>query len=274
MAKTAPPPDPYTVDVVAIAARAHERDRYLAALLGPRPIRRDLIALAAFAGEVGRIPAFVTEPMMGRIRLQWWRERLEQRNSGGHPIAAALIDTMARHDLAAAPLMELIDAHEDSLADHPFADLQVVLGYVDRIDGTLFNYAGRIAGITTEPMFTRDCGRAYGLARLIVETPATLAHGRNLLPINEITQPVELNTWVQLPVLQTLSTQSRQHLTAVRAQMPNVARRYRAPFCPIALVEPYLKALQSYAVTPVSTYEINPLRRVWRLWNCRLTGVV
>ena len=77
MTEATPTPDPTTVDVVTIAARAHERDRYLAALLGPRPIRRDLIALAAFAGEVGRIPAFVTEPMMGRIRLQWWRERLE-----------------------------------------------------------------------------------------------------------------------------------------------------------------------------------------------------
>lgn len=274
MTEAVPAPDPTTVDVVAIAARAHERDRYLAALLGPRPIRRDLIALAAFAGEVGRIPAFVTEPMMGRIRLQWWRERLEQRASGGHPVAGALIETMTRHKLAAAPLIGLIEAHEDSLDDRPFADLDAVLRYVDQIDGTLFNTMGQIAGSVGHQDLATTCGRAYGLARLIIEAPASLAHGRALLPMDQMRPESEFTLKTQLPVLRTLSTHARQHLDTARAQMPHLPRSLRAPFCPVALVEPYLEALQTYEVAPISTYEINPLRRVWRLWNCRLTGAI
>ena len=274
MTEATPTPDPTTVDVVTIAARAHERDRYLAALLGPRPIRRDLIALAAFAGEVGRIPAFVTEPMMGRIRLQWWRERLEQRTSGGHPVAAAVVDTIARHDLAIGPLTALIDAHEDSLDNRPFVDLDAVLRYIDQIDGTLFNAMGQIVGSVDHQDLATNCGRAYGLARLIVEAPASLAHGRALLPMDQMRPETEFTLKTQLPVLRTLSTHALHYLDIARAQIPDLPRSLRAPFCPVALVEPYLEALQNYEVAPISTYEINPLRRVWRLWNCRWTGAV
>ena len=61
-------------DVIRLAARAYERDRYLAALLSPAARRDDLLVLAAFAGDVGRIASSVSEPMMGAIRLQWWRD--------------------------------------------------------------------------------------------------------------------------------------------------------------------------------------------------------
>ena len=80
-------------DVVRTAARAFERDRYLAALLSPRGVREDLLALAAFAGELARIPAFVSEPMVGEIRLQWWRDAIRaglkdgSGEGGGHPIS-------------------------------------------------------------------------------------------------------------------------------------------------------------------------------------------
>ena len=46
-------------EAVRAAARSLDRDRYLAALLSPRSARSDLIALAAFMGEVARIPLTV-----------------------------------------------------------------------------------------------------------------------------------------------------------------------------------------------------------------------
>jgi hypothetical protein len=53
-------------DAVAAAARLGEFDRYLAALLAPPSARADLLALAAFASEVARVPFIVTgEPAIG-----------------------------------------------------------------------------------------------------------------------------------------------------------------------------------------------------------------
>ena len=99
-ASTAAPPRLDAGEVVRIAARAFERDRYLAALLAPRTLRDDLIAIAAFAGEIGRIPTMVSEPMIGRIRLQWWRDVIDAGDRAtGNPVADALNTSTARHTL-------------------------------------------------------------------------------------------------------------------------------------------------------------------------------
>ncbi len=257
-------------DVVAIAARAFERDRYLAALLAPRELRADLVALAAFAGEVGRIPAFVTEPMMGRIRLQWWRERLQERTSGGHPVAAALIGIMSRHQLPAELLIGLIEAHEDSLADRPFGDEAALLHYVDRIDGSLCQLAALITGVAATGELTRDGGRAYGLARVLLEAPATRAHGRLLLPsatADEAGSELLANA-------RHAGSLARRHLAAIRGPLRQMPRRNRFPFLSVALVEPYLEASEMDRPQSASVVEINPMQRVWRLWRCHWTGRV
>ncbi len=261
-------------DVVRIVARAHERDRYLAALLSPANTRADLIALAAFAGEVGRIALYVREPMMGRIRLQWWRERLESGTSGGHPVAAAVIAAASRRDLPAARLTGLIAAHEDGLDDRPFADEAALLAHVDRIDGALFELAAKICGIATPSGFILDAGRAYGLARIGFETPAALAHGRLLLP--GLAAGLAEPPWLQqiVPAIVAVSTSARQYLLACSAALGQLSRGSRSPFLPLALVEPYLHALELATSRPAAAMEIAPLQCAWRLLRCRWTGKV
>ncbi len=263
-----------STDVVAIAARAHERDRYLAALLSPREIRIDLIALAAFAGEVGRIPAFVTEPMMGRIRLQWWQDRFRERTSGGHPVAAAILDTINRHALPVDRLIGLIEAHEDSLDDCPFGDEAALLDYIDRIDGTLFELAARITGNAAPAELAFNGGRAYGLARLLTEMPATLAHGRLLFPSAHMRAAVNAKSDDIQVITRDFGGLARRHLAAIPRQMQQVSRRHRSAFLPLALVEPYLDALEHVRSQSMAAIEINPLHRVWRLWRCHRAGRV
>ena len=88
-------------------ARAHDFDRYLAALLAPRDVRDDLIALAATVGEIARVPATVKEPMMGEIRLTWWRDWLAKplaEGLSGNPVADAMRRAIARHTKRAGRL--------------------------------------------------------------------------------------------------------------------------------------------------------------------------
>ena len=63
-------------DTVRRIARSGDPDRALAALFAPRETRADLLALYAFNVELARIAEQVTEPELGAIRLQWWREAL------------------------------------------------------------------------------------------------------------------------------------------------------------------------------------------------------
>ena len=69
-------------DTVRRIARSGDPDRTLAALFAPRGCRADLFALYAFNVELARIAEQVSEPSLGAIRLQWWREALDRAADG------------------------------------------------------------------------------------------------------------------------------------------------------------------------------------------------
>ena len=54
------------LEAVRASARLNAPDRYYAALFAPAAVRDDLIALAAFCGEIARIGRQVSEPVDGR----------------------------------------------------------------------------------------------------------------------------------------------------------------------------------------------------------------
>jgi phytoene synthase len=160
----------YVLDEV----READRGRFLAALFAPEPQRRGLLALLAFDHELARTRTVTREPMLARIRLEWWREAVAEAAGGGkpraQPIVESLSETVRRHGLPPQRLLDLIDAREEEiqgaldvvLAGHALADLQLgVLGVTDAA--------------------TRQAARAVGAAWLMGEGPersALLAEAR------------------------------------------------------------------------------------------------
>jgi len=70
-----------------------DRARYLSVLTAPRSVRMALLTLLAFDLEIAKIPKMVSEPMIGRIRLQWWLDEMNKITNGqstAHPIAEHL----------------------------------------------------------------------------------------------------------------------------------------------------------------------------------------
>lgn len=112
-------PDP---EVIALAKSL--RGPYLAALSAPAQRRAGLLSVWAFEAELARIPQTVSEPMMGRIRLQWWLDALPAIAGGrapSHPVAHALAplapDLGALGALAESHNFDLTDASAD-VAEH------------------------------------------------------------------------------------------------------------------------------------------------------------
>jgi phytoene synthase len=125
----------YVLDEV----RQADRDRFLAALFAPEPQRRGLLALLALDHELARTRSVTREPMLARIRLQWWRDAVAEAAGEGRPraqpIVESLSETVRRHALPAARLIDLIDAREEEVdgaldvvrAGHALADLQLAV---------------------------------------------------------------------------------------------------------------------------------------------------
>ena len=281
-------------DVVRIAARAFERDRYLAALLAPRAARDGLIALAAFAGEIGRVPAAVSEPMVGEMRLQWFRDSIDNFSSGktsctGHPIIDALGRALLRHRLPAELLHAVIDAQSERLQDQPFADFAALTANLNKCEGGLFRLA---QAVLASPDASPDAGydspllaaaaEAYGLARVLIEAPADLAQGRLLFP-RDMTQahgltpgdaPAAGTTEAWRSLSRVLGKHASARYAAFAEGFHRAPRHVRTATLPAALVRPYLRASERADIAAMAVCDIGPLTRVWRLWLTHVTGRV
>jgi phytoene synthase len=98
-----------------------DEDRWLATRYAPPASRERLVAIYLFNQELQRT-LHAKEPMLGKIRLQWWRETLEQVGGKGalrrHDLAEELARvTKDRPDLI-APMNDLIDRFDDIIDDH------------------------------------------------------------------------------------------------------------------------------------------------------------
>ncbi len=186
-------------EIIAVARR-WEIDRTIAASLAPKAVRLDLITLAAFSAELFRIADQVRDPVLGEIRVQWWRDALlgRERDAGGrtenrtgnrtgHPVADAFTAVMKRHQLPHDVVSGLLDAHAHRLyADPPVDDAALDLE-LDLIEGGIFRCAARILGgddaADAARAVVRHGGRAYGLMRIGATLGAHLARGREPLPV-------------------------------------------------------------------------------------------
>ena len=135
--------DRYVLDSV----RETERDRFLGTLFAREPERRALLSLLAFEHELARTPLVTSEPMLARIRLQWWREAVAEAAKAAtgegkppaQPLVESLSETIRRHKLDPGALAAVIDARETAVdgaldtarAAGSFADLQLAVLGVD-----------------------------------------------------------------------------------------------------------------------------------------------
>jgi phytoene/squalene synthetase len=129
----------YVLDEV----RRADRDRFLAVLFAPEPERRALLALLAFDHELARTRSVAREPMLARIRLQWWRDAVEEAARDGkpraQPIVESLSETVRGRRLPVQRFLDLIDAREEEVegpldvlrAGQALADLQLAVLGVD-----------------------------------------------------------------------------------------------------------------------------------------------
>jgi phytoene synthase len=76
--------------VIADLVRSADRERWLAVQYAPAAVRPALLALQALDLELAKVVDTTTEPMLGEIRLAWWRERLEGLDKGQVPAQPVL----------------------------------------------------------------------------------------------------------------------------------------------------------------------------------------
>jgi len=164
------PPDG-AADLDSLVRRA-DPDRWLASrFIADTRTRADVIALYAFNNELARIAESVHEPLMGEIRLTWWREAVEEIFAGGamrhHPVVEALAGAVRRRGLARAPLDAMIEARFADLEPEILAEEAALDGYLDGTAGAVMALGAAITAATADAEALRPVARAWGLAGLL-----------------------------------------------------------------------------------------------------------
>ena len=174
---------------VAVLVRRHDRDRFQTALFAPAVRREALFALYAFNYEIARVRESVTEPTLGRIRLEWWRENVAAAYQAGavrrHPVAEALTATIREHALTRKHVDRLIDARESSLEDEPPVDLAA-------LEACAAGSSASLVSLALEVLSARDpaaneagyhVGIAYAFVGMIRAMPFQAPAGLGAIPM-------------------------------------------------------------------------------------------
>lgn len=276
-------------EMPAYAKSLFERDpdRAYAALFAPESARHALLALYAFHHEIAKVREVVSEPMLGAIRLQWWREALDGLERGvtpRHELGAPLGEAMTRHGVAGAALHRMIDAREVDFDEVPFeteSDLEV---YVRDSAGVLVDTGARLlchgegkGSAWSDEMTScaHHAGLAWGLTGLLRALPFHARQRRCLLPRTLLSHrqidPSQIFAGQTSPGLiggfEDIVSLARTHLATARRDMGAVPRTALPAFLYVTLTDQYLKKLSRPDHNPFTVdVTIPTYAKLWRLY--------
>ena len=258
-----------TAETIAALVRRADPDRYLATLFAPADKRPLLHALYAFNIETARVADTVREPMMGEIRLEWWRETLAGAREGrprNHDVARALAKMFAAVSLPQEWFEAMVAARAFDSSSDMFADRPAVEAHCDATSGNLMRLAARILGQENDAL-AREAGIAYALAGILRSIPHHTARHKTFLP-QSLMQSVGLSKDALFvsherdkvrAVVAQMAIWAREHLTAARAQRTGSAEL--AAYLPAALVPLFLRRVARRGFDPLHHSPDVPIHR-------------
>jgi phytoene synthase len=265
---------------LAALVRHHDRDRYQTALFAPARRREALLALYAFNYEIARVRETVTQPMLGQIRLQWWREVLDTAYAGAparqHPVAVSLSAAIREFGLSREPFDRLIDTRERDLADEPPASLAALEDYAEGSSAALVHLALQVLGVreVTIEETARKVGIAYALAGLLRAMPFHARAGRAYIPAHVGERagldPADYTAGRGTPALRAavreIAVAAVRHLRAAREGRPATPRSAITALLPAIVADRFLVRLQRAGYDPFAPVLAvpDPLQ-IWRL---------
>ena len=131
------------LDIVVGEVREGDRDRYLSVLYAAAAVRPALFALHGLDMALEKVVAGTTEPMIGAIRLAWWREALEGLDAGkvpAQPLLAVIAAEVLPRGITGAELAVLEDRWGELIGSDAVSDAHIEGG------GRLFGFLARLVG--------------------------------------------------------------------------------------------------------------------------------
>lgn len=175
-----------SLDACAGLVQRGDPDRFATVMAAPVAARALLLPLYAFNLEVARAPWVTKEAMIAEMRLQWWRDALEEMEAGrtrAHEVAGPLAEVVAGR-IPTAILDRIVEARRWDIYSDPFDSEEALIAYVDDTAGGLMWAAALALGASpADEAKVRDVAIAGGIASYLRAVPELRARGRQPLPL-------------------------------------------------------------------------------------------
>lgn len=265
------PEQPDNRESLAASVRRHDRDRYRIAAFVPDDRRAHVLALLAFNIEIAGIAEKVSEPLVGEMRLQWWRDAIDAMYAGGNapktPVAVSLGEAIRRHGLRRGDFDHLLEARSRDLDAAAFATLDDLLGYAEGTAAPLNRLILDVLRPDPAPSDDGDralnaaataAGVAWSLTGLVRAVPFHGGQGRCYVPEDVLASIghdrdsiLRRRAAASLAdAVRPLADEARRRIAEARAYRRRVPRWAVPALLPCVTASHYLKALRKAGHDP------------------------
>lgn len=162
---------------------------HLAITLMPQNVQKSIYVLYSFFAELDGLAAQVSEPMLGEIRCQWWRDVISKKQPES-PLAEALITAIELNNWPEQALLDLIDAKIFDLYADPMQNTASFEAYAGHTYSTLV----QLTATAIDPMAAKKfanvsghLGVAFSVAKCLTYLKVHQSRGQVFLPSELLT---------------------------------------------------------------------------------------
>ncbi|XP_025116100.1 NADH dehydrogenase (ubiquinone) complex I, assembly factor 6-like isoform X2 [Pomacea canaliculata] len=232
-------------------------ENYLWCLLMPKEVQRAAFAIRAFNVEIAQVRDVVSEKKIGFMRMQFWKDVLQNINEGSPPqmpVAVELAGAVRYFKLSRRYLSHLLEGRADQLEIDGFTSVKEVEKYAENTVSSLHYLMLECLGVKNvhADHAASHIGKAQGLTTLLRATPYHAQQRRVYLPIdiivkNKVSQEDVIRGRNEQNIRDAIfevASLAHQHLEIARSFHKDVPKTAVPAFINTVPCDLYLKKLQ------------------------------
>ncbi|KAG9036994.1 hypothetical protein FRB95_007289 [Tulasnella sp. JGI-2019a] len=168
--------------------RKHDYDSFLLHYFYPRRTHDAYFALKAFNVELAMVRDVVSKPIIGQMRMQFWRDAvksIQEDRPPHHPIAEALYRASKDSNIPAYHLKRIIDARDRDLFAPTYMSIDNVTDYAEATSSTMLYSLLSILNLSKSDTFSHAAshiGVASSFVTLLRGLPFHASKRRMIIP--------------------------------------------------------------------------------------------
>jgi phytoene synthase len=240
----------------ALAVQKYDPDRFATFLFVNPDAREDLFALAAYNHEIAKTREAVSDPVVGHIRLTWWREGMRDITLGlvrEHPLTQDLAELVQSGKISADDLQEMAAMRERDLVEIPNPTMADFRNYVKNTGGLLQKLLAQSLEITDPEILkaAEQTGIAWSMIGILRAVPFHAQFRRCFLPMDLLQQAgIRIERLYDFPTETKLRPVVERIADEAEACLENMPGHPRAIFALNKLTRIYIKRLRAAKYEP------------------------